>query len=190
MLVRLRDGAEVLVRPVQPEDKPLFVAGFERLGPESRYRRFMGLKQRLSPDELQFFTEIDHDDHDAVGAIDPETGEGLGVARALRLPGRPRVAEAAVAVIDEWQGRGLGGVLLNELTARARERGITCFTASLFTENRSMLHLFQRLGPVHVRDQEGSAVSIDVELPVDGDALRVALRSAATGHVAQPGGDV
>jgi GNAT superfamily N-acetyltransferase len=187
-VVRLRDGGEVLVRPVRAEDKPLFVAGFERFGSESRYLRFMGIKQRLSTDELAFFTEIDHRDHDAVGALDPATGEGLGVARAVRLPDRPQVAEAAVAVIDAWQGRGLGGVLLRALTARAIEHGIGCFTASLFTVNTSMLQLFERLGPVHVRSAMGGSMQIDVELPVDGDALRVALRSAATGHVARAGG--
>jgi GNAT superfamily N-acetyltransferase len=182
-VVRLRDGAEVLIRPVRSEDKPLFVAGFERLGNESRYLRFMGVKKRLSTDELASFTEIDHSDHDAVGALDPETGEGLGVARAVRLRDRPQVAEAAVAVIDAWQGRGLGGVLLRALTARAVEHGIRCFTASLFTSNSSMLHLFERLGPVHLRGMEDGTMLIDIELPVDGDALRVALRSAATGHV-------
>jgi GNAT superfamily N-acetyltransferase len=182
-VVTLRDGAKVLIRPVIPEDKALFVRAFERFGAESRYLRFMGAKRGLSPDELAFFTEIDHRDHDAVGALDPQTGEGLGVARAVRVPGRPRVAEAAVAVIDAWQGRGLGGVLLRTLTGRAVEHGIDCFTATLFTTNTSMLHLFERLGPVRVRDHEGAAMQIDVELPVGGEALRVALRSAATGHV-------
>jgi GNAT superfamily N-acetyltransferase len=182
-VVTLRDGAKVLIRPVLPEDKALFVRGFERLGAESRYLRFMGSKKGLSSDELAFFTEIDHRDHDAVGALDPETGEGLGVARAVRVPGRPHAAEAAVAVIDAWQGRGLGGALLRALTARAIEHGIGCFTASLFTTNTSMLRLFERLGPVHVREHDGAAMQIDVELPVGGEALRVALRSAATGHV-------
>jgi RimJ/RimL family protein N-acetyltransferase len=86
-------------------------------------------------------------------------------------------------VIDAWQGRRLGGVLLKRLTARALEHGIECFTATLFTDNTSMLHLFERLGPVHVRRFDAGAMQIDIELPVGGEALRVALRSAATGHV-------
>jgi GNAT superfamily N-acetyltransferase len=184
-VVTLRDGADVLVRPVRPEDKPLFVRGFEHFGRQSRYLRFLGMKQRLTTDDLAFFTEIDQRDHDAIGALDPATGDGLGVARAVRVPDRPAVAEAAVAVIDEWQGRGLGGVLLRRLTARASEHGIRCFTATLFINNRSMLHLFERLGPVHVRATHAGSMQIDIELPVGGDALRVALRSAATGHVGQ-----
>jgi GNAT superfamily N-acetyltransferase len=182
-VVELRDGTDVLVRPVRPEDKPLFVRGFEHFGQHSRYLRFMGMKKRLSTDELAFFTEIDHRDHDAIGALDPVSGEGLGVARAVRMAGRPNAAEAAVAVIDDWQGRGLGSVLLRRLTARALEHGIDRFTASLFTDNTSMLRLFERLGPVHVRSIQGGSMQIDIELTDGGEALRVALRSAATGHV-------
>src|SRR4051794_7507470 len=63
-LVRLRDGRQVLLRAVRPEDKPLFARGWERFGDDSRYRRFMGAKQRLSTSELAFFTELDHIDHE------------------------------------------------------------------------------------------------------------------------------
>jgi L-amino acid N-acyltransferase YncA len=126
-------------------------------------------------------TEIDHVDHEAIGALDPRTGAGLGVARYLRNPHRPDTAEAAVAVVDEWQGRGLGGVLLRRLCRRAKANGIDTFTASLLTDNRSMLRLFERLGRVSVRELDGPAMEIDVELPVDD--MRTLLRSAATGHV-------
>ena len=183
-LVRLRDGAEVLVRTVRPADKPLFAAGWERFGQESRYRRFMGAKGRLSTRELTFFTELDHIDHEALGALDPATGEGLGVARYLRDPERPHTAEAAVAVVDAMQGCGLGGALLRRLCRRAAQNGIRCFTASLFTSNQSMLHLFEKLGTVTVTGRDGGETHLDVELQVgDSPTLELALRSAATGHV-------
>jgi RimJ/RimL family protein N-acetyltransferase len=182
--VTLKDGSEVIVRQVRPEDKPLFVAGWERFGEESRYKRFMGHKRRLTMDELVRFTELDHVDHEAVGALDSRAREGLGVARYLRLPKRPDVAEVAIAVIDAWQGRGLGRVLLRRLTARAAENRIHKFTASLFTDNRAMLALFQRLGEVRVIGGEGRVLDVDVELPVaDAANLAIALRTAATGHV-------
>jgi GNAT superfamily N-acetyltransferase len=155
-LVDLPDGSEVLVGPVRPEDKPLFAAGLE----------------------LEFFAELDHV---ALGAIDPHSGEGLGVARYVRNRARPDSAEAAVAVIDAWQGRGLGGVLLRRLCERASANGIRTFTASRLTGNRSMLRLFERLGAVRTRAVEGGVMEIDVELPVD--AAGVLLRAAATGHV-------
>ena len=183
-VVRLRDGAEVLVRAVRPEDKPLFARGWERFGDESRYRRFMGAKRRLSTSELSFFTEIDHRDHEALGALDPSSGEGLGVARYVRDPDRPHAAEAAVSVIDAMQGRGLGGILLRRLCHRAAQNGIRTFTAELLTTNHSMLRLFEKLGEVRVRGRSGPETYIDVELAVaDSPTLELALRSAATGHL-------
>jgi GNAT superfamily N-acetyltransferase len=120
-------------------------------------------------------------DHEAFEAIDPRSGDGLGVARYVRNPDRPDSAEAAVAVIDAWQGRGLGGVLLRRLTQRATANGITTFTASLKTGNQGMLRLFERLGAVRTRGVDAGVMEIDVELPLD-DATTL-LRTAATGHV-------
>jgi GNAT superfamily N-acetyltransferase len=183
-LQRLPGGGEVLVRSVRPEDKPLFARGWERFGDESRYRRFMGVKQRLSTAELSFFTEIDHIDHEAIGALDPETGEGLGVARYVRDADRPHAAEAAVSVIDEMQGRGPGGMLLRRLCHRAAQNGIRIFTAELLASNHTMLHLFEKLGTVRVTGRDGAELHIDVELQVaDSPTLELALRSAATGHI-------
>ena len=185
-LLRLRDGGEVLVRPVRAEDKPLFARGWQRFGEESRYRRFMGAKRRLSTRELSFFTELDHVDHEALGALDPASGEGLGVARYVRNPDRPDTAEAAVSVIDAMQGRGLGGLLLRRLCHRAAQNGIRIFTAGLLTSNHSMLRLFEKLGEVRVTGRSGPELYIDVELAVsDSPTLELALRSAATGHVGQ-----
>jgi len=188
-VVRLRDGGEVLLRAVRPEDKPLFARGWERFGEESRYRRFMGAKQRLTTSELSFFTEIDHIDHEALGALDPESGEGLGVARYVRDPDRPHAAEAAVSVIDAMQGRGLGGILLRRLCHRAAQNGVRIFTAALLTTNYSMLRLFEKLGEVRVTGRSGAEISIDVEFAVaDAPTLELALRSAATGHLGRRDG--
>jgi GNAT superfamily N-acetyltransferase len=176
--VRLRDRSEVIVRPLEAEDKPLLLEGFERLGDQSRYQRFLGFKKRLSTDELEFLTRVDHVSHEAIGAIDPATGRGVGVARYVReQPGAP-VAEAAVAVVDAWQGRGLGWALLERLAASAREAGITEFSASLLVENRAMLELFARLGRIEVRHDSGSTVVLHVALPAEADQLREALRAA------------
>jgi GNAT superfamily N-acetyltransferase len=181
--VRLRDGSPVLIRPVRRDDKPLFVTGFEHLSDASRYLRFMGHKPALSVRDLEFFTELDHEDHEAIGALDPFSGEGLGVARYMRLADEPRCAEAAVVVIDEWQGRGLGTALLERLVEAAREHGIERFKASLFTDNRAMLALFRQIGDVEVLDSEGPTTVIDVALSTaDHGALKEALRIAARGH--------
>ena len=181
--VPLRDGAEVLVRAVRPEDKPLFVAGWSHLSDESVYTRFLAPRDSLSVNELAFFTEIDHVDHEAVGALDAVTREGVGVARYVREANRPHVAEAAVTVIDAWQHRGLGGKLLRRLTARATENRIRIFSASLFAENDAMLTLFEKLGEVSVTRRDGPVLEIVVELPLELPTLEHTLREAARGHV-------
>ena len=185
-VVRLRDGSKVLIRAVVPADRDLFVEGFEHFGMESRQARFLGLKKQLTDAELDFLTQVDHADHEAIGAVHTATGAGLGVARMMRdqeCPGE--CAEAAVAVVDAWQGRGLGAALLGRLVARARELGIERFRAVLRTDNRAMLTLFQRAGDVRVRDREGGVTTIEVELPLDGPdgALGTALRSVAAGRI-------
>src|SRR5215208_4031474 len=82
------------------------------------------------------------------------------------------VAEAAVAVVDAWQRNGLGWVLLERLAARAREVGVTQFSASLLVENRAMLALFARLGRIEVRHDSGSTVALHVALPAEPERLR------------------
>jgi RimJ/RimL family protein N-acetyltransferase len=182
--VRLRDGSCVVVRPVRSEDRELFVAGFERMSEESRYRRFMAHKKRLSDRELDFFTRLDHASHEAIGALDESSGDGVGVARMHRHEDDPSVAEAAVTIVDDWQGRGLGGLLLSRLTDRARSLGVRRYDASLLTGNRAMLELFRRLGCMKTHHEGPQVLTIDVELPLDdpsSDALDAALRSVAEG---------
>jgi RimJ/RimL family protein N-acetyltransferase len=182
--VTLRDGSRVLLRPVEPSDKELLVAGWERFGEESRYRRFMGAKGSLSKDELAYFTEVDHVDHEAIGARAAASGQGVGVARYVRLPAQPDTAEAAVAVVDDWQHRGLGGELLRRLTERARANGIERFHASLFAFNDAMIALFRELGELEVRDAGEGRIEIDVALPCEpATGLGAALRAAAKGLV-------
>jgi GNAT superfamily N-acetyltransferase len=180
-LVVLSDGSEVLVRQVRPEDKPLFVAGWSGLSDASVYRRFLQPREGLSVGELAFFTEIDHVDHEAIGALADR--QGVGVARYVRDRERPHMAEAAVVVVDAWQGRGLGGKLLRRLCARATDNGIRVFTATLLASNDAMLTLLSRLGAVEVRRREGPAIEVDVELPVELPTLEHVLREAAERRV-------
>jgi GNAT superfamily N-acetyltransferase len=179
--VVLADGSDVQIRPVRPEDKPLFVAAWARLSGESVYKRFLQPRHPLSVDELAFFTEIDHVDHEAIGAIAGD--QGVGVARYVRWSDRPHAAEAAVTVVDEWQGRGLGGKLLRRLCARAAENGVRVFTAHLLAGNEAMLTLLAQLGTVTPTRRDGPTIEVDVELPVEIPTLEHTLRAAATGAV-------
>ena len=180
---RLRDGSPVLVRPVRADDKAELRRAFERLSEESRYLRFSGAKKQLSDSELAYLTEVDHHHHEALAALDPRTGRGVGIARYVRLRDEPEAAEFAMVVMDDWQRRGLGTLLLSRLADRAREEGIRRFSASVLSENQRALRLIERLGAVTSRDMEAGTVTLEGELPSEGIGapLQETLRAAASG---------
>ena len=142
----LRDGSQVLIRPVQGTDVPLLADGFARLSVRSRQLRFMTGKPQLTPAELRYFTEVDHHDHEAIGALDLLDGRGVGIARYIRSADDPQSAEMAITIIDEWHRRGLGTELLTRLSDRARQAGIRRFTALVAGENRAVIGLLRRMG--------------------------------------------
>jgi GNAT superfamily N-acetyltransferase len=163
----LRDGTPVLLRLLRPTDKELLRAGFELLSPESRYARFFAPKTSLSEDELRYLTEVDHEDHVAIGAASERDGEqtGLGVARFIRLADRPETAEAAIAVADGAQRKGLGRLLLLRLVAAARERGIERFRFEVLASNTGMAALIAEIAPERTIETAAGALSIEVALP-------------------------
>jgi len=186
--VELRDGSRVRIRQGHRSDGELLLRAFERLSPESRYRRFLAPMPELNEQMVRYLTDLDHHDHEAMIALDEKTGEGLGVARYVRSRDRPTTAEPAVTVIDDWHGRGLGTLLLEVLSARAREEGITSFTALMLASNQEMMDVITGLGPIRIVDQEAGTVEVDMPIPVVGltPALRKMLRIAARHDVVLP----
>jgi GNAT superfamily N-acetyltransferase len=163
--VELRDGSHVRVRQGRRSDRALLERGFERLSAESRYRRFLTPMPELSDTVARRLTELDHHDLEAIVALDEATGEGVGVARYARDPARPNVAEVAVTVLDEWQGVGLGTLLLELISARARVEGIGTFTALMLATNDEMLDLIRSVGEPRVVDRDAGTVQIEIEIP-------------------------
>jgi RimJ/RimL family protein N-acetyltransferase len=178
---RLRDGEQILVRPIRPDDREELAAGVRRLSPESRYRRFFTPTNELSASELSYLTEVDHHDHEALVALEPDSLHGIGVARFVRSRQDPELAEVAVAVADSWQNRGVATALLDRLTQRAREEGVHRFSAEILADNQPMLDLIDELGDVTMRHLDHGSVEVEVELPPEGigAGLRESLRAAA-----------
>ena len=143
---QLPDGTPVLIRPVTPQDRAELAAGFRELSPQSRYRRFLAATEQLDERTLRYLTELDHHDHEALAAFDPADGHGIGVARYVTGPGDPCLAELAVVVADDWQGRGLGTLLVERVVDRAREEGLQHLSALVLATNASMLDLLERHG--------------------------------------------
>lgn len=186
--VALSPGVDVLIRPIRATDKALLGEGFERLSPQSRYQRFFAPVVKLSESDLVYLTEVDHRDHEALVAIDPDEGDLIGVARYIRTsPRRDREAEVAIVISDDWRGKGLGKALLSRLATRAREEGVTHFLAVILSDNEKATDLFENFAPkkTHVSRGDPGQVEVRIGLPWSGEfsdsALALALRSAARG---------
>ncbi|MDI1478274.1 bifunctional class I SAM-dependent methyltransferase/GNAT family N-acetyltransferase [Polyangium sp. y55x31] len=163
----LANGRVVRLRFIRPEDRDALVRAFGKLSRESRYRRFLVDVPFMSPAMARYLTEVDGKDHVAIVAmtdsLDLKEEEGVGVARFFRLPEEPHVAEAAVTVIDVYQGQGLGRILLEALTRAARERGIRIFRSAVLVSNAPMRRILDEAGGVVHRD-EGDTLVIDVPI--------------------------
>jgi GNAT superfamily N-acetyltransferase len=186
--VKLSDGTPVLVRPIVPADKSRIAAGLADLSAESRYLRFLRPVDHLSNEELTYLTEIDYRTHFAWGAelARGRDRRGIGLARYVCSAEDPTIAEAAVAVLDEFQGRGLGGILLALLAESALANGVERFRSYVLSDNRKVLAALN--APGITRKEEHDLVMIDVSLPLPAlemrdSALYATLRAVARGEV-------
>ena len=146
----LGDGSRVTLRFIQPDDADGLRRSFARLSPRSRYQRFLGGVPELTDEMVAYLTQVDGQNHLAVVAttdsLDLKTEVGLGVARFVRLAGEPEVAEAAVTVVDDVQGKGIGRLLLTALATHALSRGVRIFRGEVLVENTRMCHLLDEAG--------------------------------------------
>jgi RimJ/RimL family protein N-acetyltransferase len=183
-IVTLRDGSRALIRPIRAADKEALADGLARLSPESRYRRFLRPVTSLNERELQYLTEIDYTNHYAWVAVsvDGPTGVGLGVARYIRDPLDPEIAEAAVAVVDDYQDQGIGSMLLRMLVAAARENGIRTFRAWVLGDNTDILRPLERIGARRKPDHGVLRIEVDLDEIFDGSSIQEALRAVAAGE--------
>ena len=180
---RLRDGSTIVVRPVRADDAEALNAAFGRLSAESRRRRFLTPKGRLTDNELRYLTDIDHHRHEALVAVTPDESELVGVARFIKLEDEPEAAEAAITVVDDWQRRGVGTAMLESLRARARAEGVTTFLTAVLPENEQRIRaLFGQVG--ELSDRRG-ALPVRMRFALSPDAVghdpAAALRAAAAG---------
>lgn len=157
-------GTELEIRPIEPGDKAALMAAVEQSSDEAIYRRFLNPHGRLTARELRYLTEVDHRDHEALLAVVPASGRSVGVARYVRDPERRNSAEIAVAVLEPWQGRGVGKALLRRLADRAQDEGISEFTALMLSGNQPMRRLLADLGSTRLLSSGAGAVELAVDL--------------------------
>jgi acetyltransferase len=164
--VTLRDGTRLHVRPIRPEDAALERAFVASLSDETRYFRFFYQLNELSPTMLARFTQVDYDREMALVAIDESEKDRaiVGVARYTMDPGRES-AEFAIVVADAWQQRGVGRMLMDELVACSRARGLSRIQGSVLRSNRNMLRFTESLGfAAHDDPEDPELIDVVLEL--------------------------
>ncbi len=162
----LREGIKVHVRPIVPEDEPLLHEAVSAMSERTVYFRFFSPIKRLSDAMAHRLAVVDYKDRFALVATHrPSTRERIvGVARYDRAAGTD-IAEVALAVIDKFQRRGLGGALLGILAHVAREHGIKSFSLIVLPENQQMLGLLRKMGWIHQARRSGGVYEISFEIP-------------------------
>ena len=145
--IALKDGREIIIRPIRPDDEPKVREMFYKFSEQTVYLRYHGQLKSMPHNKLQVFCNVDYDTEMAlVGVVgDEERAEVVGVGRYMTDPGKS-TAEMAFVVGDDWQRKGLGTYLFRRLIEIGRHEGIRRFTADVLAENSGMLKIFHRSG--------------------------------------------
>ena len=166
-VIELRDRTKVHLRPIVSEDEPLLHEAVAAMSERTVYFRFFSPIKRMSDALAHRLAVVDYNDRFAIVATTHRssgTERIVGVARYDRARGTD-VAEVAVAVIDEFQRRGLGGQLLAELARVARAHAVLSFSLIVLPENREMLGLLRKMGWIHQAKLNGGVYEISFDLP-------------------------
>lgn len=176
----LDDGTRVVLRHIRPEDEAELKTAFERLSAASRYSRFHGIVNELSPAALHYLTHVDGRDHVAIVATTLPSADdkpiGLGVARFVRLKDDPKRAEVALTVVDEAQHKGLGRILGVAIARAAAERGVERLIGPGLSDNIPLRSLLDEVGARVKPTRDGIEFEIDLLPDPHGKHLEPAIR--------------
>lgn len=161
---RLRDGRELEIRALRPEDQADMLAAIGRTGTQSLQRRFFVTKRGFSDREIAFFMNVDFANHVALIALVTEDGRRVIAGGGRYIVVEPGRAEVAFLIVDDYQGQGIGSALTRHLVDLARRSGIEALVAEVLPENTAMLKLFKRLGFVPGSKREPRVVHLVLPL--------------------------
>jgi acetyltransferase len=144
---QLPDATDVVIRPIRPEDAQMEQSFVRGLSCDTKYSRFMGALEELTPAMLVCFTQIDYDREMALMAVTEINGKEveLGIARYVTNPDAES-CEFALVVSDQWQHKGIGHKLMTSLMDVARSKGLKRMEGEVLTTNQNMLLLVRSLG--------------------------------------------
>jgi len=168
--VRFGDDTELMLRPVLPGDSERSNHPSVEFSADTLYRRFMSTRAP-SAALMNYLFQVDYVDHFVWVLVDGADGPVVADVRFVRDVDDPGTAEIAFIVADDYQGRGIGGFLMDALTIAARVGGVRRFTARLLADNLAMRHILDRYGAEWERDEPGVVTTVfDVPEP---DQLRI-----------------
>jgi GNAT superfamily N-acetyltransferase len=160
----LRDGRIVEIRAQKPTDVDGLRAAVAQSSAESLSRRFFAPKRHFSEQEVAYFLNIDFVTQVALVAVVDEAGKHSIVAGGRYVLVRPGVAEVAFAVVDDFQGHGIGTKLMRHLVGIAREAGLRELIAEVLPDNQPMLSVFQKCGLKVATRRDRGAVHVRMQL--------------------------
>ncbi len=155
--VTLQDGTEILLRPIKPTDERLEQELFYSLSDEAIYRRFFSSMQAMPHERVQYYTTIDYEAQMAIVAVLEKNGDEdfIGVGRYVRDKDSD-MAELALLVRDDWQGKGVGTLLHTYLAQIAQSHNIGGFKAEILQHNKRALRVFTKAaGKVETTFEDG-----------------------------------
>lgn len=163
----VRDNIYLCFKTLEKEDREKFIEGFKRLSKETIYHRFFGFMKELSEKQIEDLLNVDKKDHVAWSAFDivDEDTVGVGVGRFKRSAENPREAELGLTVLDEYQGKGVGSVLLAIMYYLGGLLDIDIFTGIILFDNTKLIQRFRELGAEFTRESN----EFEMRLPVHTD---------------------
>lgn len=163
----LRTGEKVLVRPARLSDEEPLRDLFYRLTDESTYQRFLGYKRFHPHDEMQKLVDLDYQANMAFVAETPGDQPRLVAMCRYDVDMATNLADIAFVVQDDWQGKGVGTVLMRRMTDVARHRGLAGFSADVLTTNHGMLGIFHKSGLFVHTEREGNVYHLTATFDAD-----------------------
>jgi ribosomal protein S18 acetylase RimI-like enzyme len=152
----LSDGCQIEIRALRREDEADMLAAVGKASAQSLQRRFFVMKRHFSDKERAFFMDIDFKNHVAIVALAEEAARKVIVGGGRYIVFKPGRAEMAFVVVDTWQGRGIGSILMRHLVKIASDAGLNELTAEVLPENAAMIKVFRKFGfsPASRRDPQ------------------------------------
>ncbi|MEM7286211.1 MAG: GNAT family N-acetyltransferase [Actinomycetota bacterium] len=152
--VELDTGTHVRIRPGRPDDRAALMEAFERFSDTSRYNRFFSAKPRLSEALATSLSQVDDEHQLAWAVFDPDQPSAVGDASGLAIASarlfvsadEPGVAEGTLAIVDDYQGRGLGRFLIELLISTAAIDDLEIVRFEVLSTNRAMRALMGKVG--------------------------------------------